>query len=140
MTKTEAIRPTTNTQPDVPTTGRVTGAVAHILRLEGAIAVIVSMLAYQALEESWWVFALLLLVPDLSMLGYLANRKMGALFYNLAHTYLTPSLLALAGFALKENALYGLALIWVAHIGVDRVLGYGLKYQTAFGNTHLSTI
>jgi hypothetical protein len=71
------------------------------------------------------------------MLGYLANRSAGALFYNIAHSYLSPALLALAGLLTQTPALYPIALIWAAHIGFDRMLGYGLKYAVGFGVTHL---
>lgn len=108
-------------------------------RLEGLAALALGVVAYSWLGQSWWVFALLFLAPDLTMLGYLGSARLGALTYNLGHTYATPAILALAGLALGPLA-YGLAAIWVAHIGFDRLLGYGLKLETGFEQTHVGPI
>jgi hypothetical protein len=105
-------------------------------RLEGAAAVALGVAAYAWLGQSWLVFALLILVPDLSMLGFLRSPKLGALTYNLVHTYAAPALLVLAGPLIGPLA-YGLAAIWAVHIGFDRMLGFGLKLGTGFGDTHL---
>jgi hypothetical protein len=117
--------------------GATTGAVTAILRLEGLVVLGAAVLAYARLDGNWLAFALLFLIPDLSMLGYLVNRSVGALTYNVGHSYLSPAVLALLGFTAGAPLLYGLAVIWVAHIGFDRLLGYGLKYPTGFGATHL---
>jgi Domain of unknown function (DUF4260) len=117
--------------------GVTAGGVAATLRLEGAAALAASVVGYSALGGNWWVFAALFLVPDLSMLGYLFNRRAGAFVYNLGHSYLTPAALALAGYLANAPNLYPIALIWTAHIGFDRLLGYGLKYAAGFGVTHL---
>ncbi|MGC4049469.1 MAG: DUF4260 domain-containing protein [Paludibaculum sp.] len=108
-----------------------------LLHLEGAAVLVLSLYAYQAQHASWGLFALLLLVPDLSMLGYLVNARAGAQAYNAVHTYVGPLLLALYSVG-AHPALLPLALIWLAHIGMDRMLGYGLKYPTHFKDTHLS--
>ena len=108
-----------------------------LLRAEGAVALLLSLAAYSALGYSWWLFALTLLAPDLAMLGYLRDPATGALVYNLAHTYALALPLALAGFYLGSALAAAPGLIWIAHIGLDRMLGYGLKYSTAFGHTHL---
>ena len=108
-------------------------------RLEGLAALAAGVAAYIWLGQSWLVFALLFLAPDLSMLGYLRSPRLGALTYNLGHTYATPALLALIGLSVGPLA-YGLAAIWVAHIGFDRLLGYGLKLDSGFGQTHLGPI
>jgi hypothetical protein len=109
-----------------------------LLRLEGAAVFAAAVWAYAALGASWWLFALLLLVPDVSMLGYLAGPRVGAWSYNAAHTYLFPA--ALAAVSLLSGWTFGLALalIGVAHIGMDRTLGYGLKQPSGFHDTHLS--
>lgn len=110
------------------------------LRLEGAAIGAAAILAYAAVQGSWTLFALLILAPDLFMLGYLAGPRLGALGYNLGHTYLVP--LALAGLAWiggSDTALQ-LGLIWAAHIGLDRAMGYGLKYGTGFKDTHLGRV
>ena len=108
-------------------------------RLEGLAALGFGAATYFWLGQSWWVFALLFLAPDLFMLGYLRSPRLGALAYNLGHTYAAPALLALSGLALGPLA-YGLAAIWVAHIGFDRLLGYGLKLDGGFETTHLGPI
>ena len=105
-------------------------------RLDGLAALGLAIAAYAMLGQSWLVFGLLFLVPDLAMVGYLRSPKVGARSYNLVHTYAAPALLALLGFAIGPLA-YGLAAIWVGHIGFDRALGYGLKFDTGFGDTHL---
>ena len=107
-------------------------------RLEGLCAFGLGLAAYLWLGQSFWVFALLFLVPDLSMLAYLRSASFGACGYNLAHTYLAPALLALSGLVLGELA-FGLAAIWTAHICFDRMLGYGLKLES-FDQTHLGPI
>jgi Domain of unknown function (DUF4260) len=80
---------------------------------------------------------LLFLVPDLSMLGYLSGPQTGAVTYNLFHTYVLPGLLAALGLLTGSTLLVSLALVWFAHIGFDRMVGYGLKYPTGFFDTHL---
>lgn len=89
---------------------------------------------------SWWLFGLLLLAPDVSMLGYLAGRGVGAAVYNVFHSYPLPAVLG--GFGLLAGAplAVAVALVWFAHIGMDRMLGYGLKYGTGFKDTHLGRV
>ncbi len=117
--------------------GAVRGSVAVTLRLEGAVALTLAVLAYRATGAGWLMFAILFLAPDLSMIGYLINKRVGAWMYNFGHSYLTPSAVALLGIALGTTILWPIALIWAAHIGFDRLVGYGLKYSEAFGATHL---
>ena len=95
---------------------------------------------YARTGASWWLFAVLWLVPDLSMLGYLRGPRWGARFYNAIHSYVTPGTLALAALLLHAYGLLPFSLIWVNHIGVDRLLGYGLKYPAGFGWTHLGKL
>lgn len=110
-----------------------------LLRLEGAAVLAVGVGAYAVLDVSWWWFAGLFLVPDVFMVGYLANPRVGASVYNAGHTYAGP--LLLGGYAgLVEASLPGaIALIWISHIGFDRMLGFGLKYASGFQDTHLGT-
>ncbi len=117
--------------------GAVRGSVAVTLRLEGAVALTLAVLAYRATGAGWLMFAILFLAPDLSMIGYLINKRVGARIYNFGHSYLTPSAVALLGIAQGTTVLWPIALIWAAHIGFDRLVGYGLKYSEAFGATHL---
>jgi Domain of unknown function (DUF4260) len=110
-----------------------------LLRLEGVTVLLVSIALYRQSHASWLLFALLFLAPDLFMLGYLANSRAGAALYNAAHTLLTPGLLLAIGF-LAGKPFLPVALIWTAHIGFDRVLGYGLKYPSHFKDTHLQHV
>lgn len=126
-------------------TGAVEGAPRVILRLEGAFLLLAMALAFHWLTTlpggpSWVLFGVLLLAPDISMLGYLAGPRLGAVVYNAAHTTLVPILLGLAGSISGVQILTALAVIWGAHIGLDRALGYGLKYPGAFRNTHLGRL
>jgi hypothetical protein len=118
-------------------TGAVSGAPLRMLRLEGAAALAGASVAYSTLDGRWSVFALLFLLPDLSMLGYLAGARVGAACYNAAHSYLGPAVLAALGAAMSLHGPLSMACIWAAHVGFDRLLGYGLKYGTSFGDTHL---
>jgi len=95
---------------------------------------------YARTGASWWLFAALWLAPDLSMLGYLAGPCRGARVYNAFHTYVGPVVLALSALLLHAHGLTPIALIWANHIGVDRLLGFGLKYADGFGFTHLGRV
>lgn len=108
------------------------------LKLEGFAVFALSVYVYFALGFGWAAFLFLLLVPDVSMLGYLKDSKTGATIYNAGHTYLVPGLLGAIGYGLDANALLAASLIWIAHIGMDRMLGYGLKRFTGFKDTHLT--
>jgi len=109
-------------------------------RLEGLALLAVAALAYGRTGQGWLVFAVLFLVPDLSFFGYLAGPRIGGLVYNLAHSLIGPIVLAGAGLVMGHSLVTGIALIWLAHIGLDRMLGYGLKSSEAFGITHLGLI
>lgn len=123
-----------------PTSAAATGSVLTFLRLEGLAVAAVSAVLYERTDASWWLFAALWLTPDLSMLGYLAGSCKGARTYNAVHTYVLPAVLALSGLLLHADALLPFALIWANHIGVDRLMGYGLKYSDGFGFTHLGRL
>lgn len=107
-----------------------------LLRLEGACIFGCATWAYNRTGQGWWGFAAGLLLPDLAMAGYAANNSVGAASYNLVHTETPPLLLLSAGIAMADSFVSGVGLIWLAHIGMDRMLGYGLKYGS-FGHTHL---
>lgn len=111
-----------------------------LLRLEGAAAFAAAVALYAHGGFSWLLFAATLLAPDLAMLAYLAGPRAGASGYNAVHTYVLPVPLVAAGLLTAAPALTAGALIWIAHIGLDRALGYGLKYPTGFGDTHLGRI
>ena len=86
------------------------------------------------------MLALLLLLPDLFMVGYLKDKRIGALIYNLGHTYTVPLVMLIAGYARDHRACLLVGTIWAAHIAMDRALGYGLKKKAGFKHTHLSSI
>lgn len=118
--------------------GAVHGPVRLWLRLEGLCVLAAAAYAYAHSGRSWLLFAALFLVPDLSFAGYAAGPRAGAIVYNLAHSYAGPLILGVAAAATGTTLAW--ALIWTAHIGFDRALGYGLKYPTAFADTHLGRI
>lgn len=111
-----------------------------LLRVEGACIFGSTIWAYSRFRQSWWTFAALLFVPDLGMAGYLANTTAGAVLYNSFHTETPPILLLCTALARHNDAVAGLALCWLAHIGMDRMLGYGLKYGSSFDHTHLGDL
>jgi hypothetical protein len=124
----------------IPETGAATGGVRILLRLEGVALFAGMTLLYALWEGSWWVYAILFLAPDVSFAAYLAGPKVGAIVYNAAHSYLAPVALMTTGLAIASPLVLSLAMIWLAHIGIDRALGYGLKYQAGFAFTHLGRI
>ncbi|MGA2650704.1 MAG: DUF4260 domain-containing protein [Terracidiphilus sp.] len=131
---------TTAKLPDPGACAAVSAPVRTLLRLEGLAAAAFAAALYAHTGTSWWLFAALWLVPDLSMLGYLMSPDIGARIYNAIHSYTTPATLAVCALLLKSPAVMPFALIWVNHIGVDRLLGYGLKYPAGFGWTHLGKL
>lgn len=120
--------------------GAVMGAPKMLLRLEALSVVVAAMAAYATVGASWWLFAALVLAPDLSMLGYLAGRKAGAALYNLCHWYGLPFACITWGVFGQAPPTLAVGLIWAAHIGIDRALGYGFKYADGFGVSHLGLI
>lgn len=111
-----------------------------LLHAEGFALLTVSFAAYHQLNGSWPLFFLLFLWPDLFMLGYLKNSKLGAALYNLAHTEVGPLFLGAAAVFENWPKTLFFALIWLSHIALDRTLGYGLKYPTFFKDTHLQRV
>ena len=111
-----------------------------LLRIEGLVAAAGTAALYAHTGASWWLFAALWLLPDLSMLGYLAGSCRGARVYNAFHTYVAPGVLALCSLLPGAHGALPLALIWANHIGVDRLLGFGLKYADGFGFSHLGRL
>jgi hypothetical protein len=113
---------------------------SHLLKLEDALLAIAAFIMYAHLHLSWLLFSILFLTPDLSMLGYLVGPRIGSATYNFAHTYTIPLLLLGMAYYRGISALTAIALIWISHIAIDRLLGYGLKYPTHFKDTHLQHI
>jgi len=96
-----------------------------------------ALIAYSHLGLSWWRFIGFLLAPDISMLGYLISNSVGATVYNLFHNYFLPGLVSLVTLNVSSPIFLCIAIIWIAHIGMDRIFGYGLKYKDDFKHTHL---
>jgi len=120
--------------------GSVNGGVRLLLRAEGLVVLAASVAAYAQFGAGWGWFAALFLLPDLSFLAYLAGPRWGALAYNAAHSYLGAVGLLAVGVLGASPLLLAAALVWCAHIGFDRLLGYGLKYGAGFGHTHLGRL
>lgn len=112
----------------------------NILRLEELAQFVLAAYTLYFIRVDWWYFLLLLLGPDISMLGYLAGPKIGAFAYNLFHHKGIAVILFLAGFVLPDAALQVAGIILFGHASMDRVLGYGLKYPEGFKFTHLGAI
>ena len=111
-----------------------------LLRLEGLIVLVVATVVYREMGDSWLKFGILFFVPDVFMAGYLFGARAGAALYNIGHTYAAPFLLWLAIYFLHGTPVFFVCVIWVAHIGFDRLLGFGLKYPTAFKETHFGRV
>lgn len=112
----------------------------NIISMEYLIAFLVSIFFYWHFEFSFLYFVLLLLLPDISMLGYIVNTKVGAFFYNIGHSLVVPAILFIIGFVIVSTPLLVTSIIWLAHIFLDRALGFGLKYDEDFTKTHLQQI
>jgi hypothetical protein len=111
-----------------------------LLRLEGLVLFVLATVAFAYLGLSWWFYAAFFFLPDLSFAAYTAGPKLGAVIYNTLHSTLGPAILGGGGLVLNAPFVVGLAAIWAAHIGFDRMLGYGLKYASDFNDTHLGRI
>jgi Domain of unknown function (DUF4260) len=110
-----------------------------LLRLEGLFWLAVSCIAYQHFYSGrWGFFALLFLAPDLALLPYLLSQgRFAAALYNSAHNYVLPLALGLGAWWRGWPVAGQLALIWIAHIGLDRAIGFGLKFSSGFKPTHI---
>ena len=115
-------------------------SVDFLLRLEWIAVLAAAIVGYAFAGGSWVLFLVLILAPDLAMLGYLAGPRIGAMVYNALHILIWPAILLAAGLYSGEALTMQLAAIWIAHIAIDRALGYGLKLPTGFGDTHLGRI
>jgi Domain of unknown function (DUF4260) len=122
------------------TTQSPTPGLHWLLSSEGLALLLVSVWAYAHFSPGWGQFAWLFLLPDIALLAYLISPRVGALCYNATHSDIGALALLLASLALPMPALLPLALIWLAHIGFDRALGYGLKSSEGFAHTHLGVI
>jgi hypothetical protein len=118
----------------------VSGTPRVLLRVEGLALLTAATIGYHAVGGSWGLFALLLLVPDATLIAYAAGPRIGSLAYNAAHSYIAPAALGLLAYLNVVGHAWPICLIWLAHIGMDRALGLGLKFADAFSNTHLGRV
>jgi hypothetical protein len=111
-----------------------------LLHAEGGAVALAALALYFYADYSWWLLVALALAPDLSLGGYLTGQRVGSAIYNAAHRYVPPVVLGAVGVITGADVAVQLALIWITHIGVDRTIGYGLKYPTSFKETHLQRV
>jgi hypothetical protein len=111
-----------------------------LLRLEGLALLVLTLFLFHYFHGSWWLFLSLFLAPDIGLIGYLSGPKIGAFSYNILHTEIWPVLLVGTSLIFDLPLALNIALIWLCHINLDRMLGFGLKYSTAFKETHLGVI
>lgn len=111
-----------------------------LLHLEGAVVAVAALVVYFWAGHPWWMVLVFALAPDLSMAAYAAGPRVGAAGYDLVHTYALPVGLGAAGLLAGSDVVVAAALIWLTHIGVDRAIGYGLKYPSGFKDTHLQRV
>ena len=120
--------------------GYVTGAARMWLRTEGAAALFVGSWIYLTQGGPWLLLVPLLLAVDVSMAGYLRGPALGAVLYNVAHNWALGLAVLAIGLAAGSPVALAAGGVLIAHVGMDRAAGYGLKYPTAFGDTHLGRI
>lgn len=111
-----------------------------LLKLEDLAELLLSVFLFTRLDFSWWWYPALILVPDLSMLGYVINTRVGAGLYNLVHHKGTGIVVGIIGLVLANQQLLLAGIILFGHSAMDRVFGYGLKYSDDFKHTHLGEI
>jgi Domain of unknown function (DUF4260) len=111
-----------------------------LLHLEGVAVAVAALVIYFWAGHPWWLILVLALAPDLAMAAYAAGPRIGAAPYDVVHTYVLPVALGTVGVVADSDAAVAVALIWLIHIGVDRAIGYGLKYPSGFKDTHLQRV
>ena len=113
-----------------------------ILNLEEAVmaAIGIYLLTIYNLHLSFWIWAILFFSPDIGMLGYVVNTKVGAAVYNLFHHKGIAIVLAVAGYYFHYDVMTAIGILLFAHASFDRILGYGLKYEDSFKHTHLGSL
>lgn len=120
--------------------GMVTGSVRGLLRTEGAAVALAAAVFAWNFGTSWWLAVLVLAAPDLGLLAYAFGPRIGAAVYNALHSYIGPAVLGALALVAGGGTVKVVVALWVIHIGFDRALGYGLKYPSGFGDTHLGRI
>lgn len=114
--------------------------ITQMVRIENGFALAMSFYIYIQLDFPIWLFFVLLLVPDITMIGYVINNKIGANIYNFGHSFILPILLALGYLSFSKDYLLIIFIIWLSHIFMDRLFGFGLKYQDSFNKTHIQRL
>ncbi len=114
--------------------------VKAIVRLEGLAVFLTSVLFYFLIDGNFFLFILLLFIPDISMIGYLRDKKLGSIAYNLMHNYVLALIGICLGALLAVPIFVYLGLILLAHVGIDRFFGFGLKYGSSFKATHIQKV
>lgn len=109
----------------------------QIVRMEIGIAFVITFCIYLYFNFPIWLFFVFLLAPDFTAIGYVFNKKIGSLIYNFGHNLILPLLLAASYLYFSKDVLLIISIIWLAHIFMDRLLGYGLKYPDSFNKTHI---
>lgn len=122
------------------TTQQRSSAPKLLLQAEGLAVMLAALFLYANYGGSWLLFGLLVLLPDVSFIGYLINPQVGSVAYNLVHSYTAPLLVAIFALIFASSMGIAVAIIWFFHIGMDRAIGYGLKYGDAFKHTHLGKV
>jgi hypothetical protein len=120
--------------------GAVSGMVRLLLRAEGVALLLLAAAAYARFGGEWSFFALTFLLPDVALAAYLVGSRAGAVAYNAAHSLVVPAVLLALGLSTEWSVAFDLGLVWAAHIGLDRALGFGLKYSRGFSHTHLGQL
>lgn len=121
-------------------TGKVINHMKTLINLEEAAQFALSIVLFAKLPFVWWLYPTLLLLPDIGMIGYAVNNTIGAFTYNLLHHKATAILIGIAGLLLVNNYLLLTGVILFGHSSMDRMMGYGLKYNKGFKFTHLGEL
>lgn len=111
-----------------------------LLKIEETAEFALSIFLFSKLPFAWWLYPALFLLPDLSMIGYLVNDKVGALTYNFFHHKALAVLIGVAGLYLNNDYLMLAGILLFGHSSMDRMMGYGLKYAKGFKYTHLGEV
>jgi len=114
--------------------------VKNILRFEGVLFFLISLYLFHLRDQSWLIFILLLFTPDISMIGYLKDKKIGAVIYNVGHNYILAIILVILANLTPYDWMVTIGIILFAHVSLDRALGFGLKYSTDFKDTHIQRV
>ncbi len=110
------------------------------LRLDGLVLFAATIFLFAGEHQKWWIYPALLFVPDIYMVGYLRDTRLGAFLYNAGHSYFLPATVVFFGWRDDSALTIAIGLIWLGHVGFDRFFGYGLKYDSSFKHTHLGDL